>query len=115
MPQADEGPGVGFRIPGVYAALIPHRPSVKRPDPRLWLCDDAAELARLDALKAEAEAEEEIYRAEAIEVGEPFEVPRYRIGGNHFPLERGHPLRDRSVKKLRVHVDDMVQPIYHDD
>ena len=61
---------------------------------RLWLgCENAEEIARLDALKAEAEVEEAVYKAEALERGEPFECPRWYVGGTHFPLPAWHPLR----------------------
>jgi hypothetical protein len=73
------------------------------------------DLAQLDALKAEAEAEEVGLKAEALERGEPFGCPRWYVGGNHFPLPRDHPLRDRSVKKIRVYADDRVVPAVYDD
>ncbi|WP_163726906.1 hypothetical protein [Mycobacterium gallinarum] len=94
---------------------MPCRQSDKRPDPRLWLgCQDAEEIARLDALKAEAEIEEAVYRAEAVERGEPFELPRWYVGGNFFPLPRDHPLRARDVRRVRVYRDDRVVPVYDD-
>src|SRR5215475_11897712 len=76
----------GFYVPGLYEAHVPYRQSDKRPDPRMWLyCDDAEETARLDAARAEAEVEEAVYKAEALERGEPFVLPRWYVGGNHFP------------------------------
>ena len=42
---------------GIYRKHVPVKPCGKRPDPRLYLaCEDAEGLARLDALKAEADA-----------------------------------------------------------
>jgi hypothetical protein len=52
-------------------------------------------------------------KAERLKAGEPFEVRRYMIGGNHFPLPRDHPLRARDVKRI-LFADDMVQPIHSD-
>jgi hypothetical protein len=103
----------GWVIPGLYEAHVPYRQSDVRPDLRLWLaCEDAEEIARLDALKAEAEIEEAVYKAEALERGEPFELPRWYVGGNFFPLPRDHPLRARDVKTIRVFADDRVLPVY---
>ena len=95
---------------------MPVKPCGKRPDPRLYLaCEDAEELAWLDALKAEADAEDEVLRAAAFEAGEPFTILTRYVGGNKFPLPREHPLRDRSVKTIRVFADDRVVPVYDDD
>jgi hypothetical protein len=105
----------GWVIPGIYEKYVPYRPSDKRPDPRLWLgCENAEKLAQLDGLKAAAQAEEVAYKAEALERGESFELPRWYVGGNHFPLPRDHPLRGRDVKRIRVYSNDRVVPVYDD-
>jgi hypothetical protein len=103
----------GWVLPGIYELHVPYRQSDKRPDPRCWLgCENAEEIARLNALRAEAEVEEVVLKAEALERGEPFEIARWQIGGHSYPLPREHPLRAREVKAIRVFSDDRVLPIY---
>jgi hypothetical protein len=77
-------------------------------DPRLFLTDPD----KFERLQPEAAAAADRLFAERLASGEPLEVARYMVGGNHYPLERDHPLRDRSVKKLRVFPDDRVVPLY---
>ncbi len=116
MPRVNQP--AGWVIPGIYERYVPYRPRTKRPDPRLvlgWPYPLAPEEeARLKALEAEAAAENAVLKAEALERGEPFELPRWYLGGNHFPLPRDHPLRAREVKRIRVFADDRVVPIYAD-
>ena len=102
----------GFTIPGFYAAHVPYRPSGKTPDPRLGLgCENAEELARLSRLREEAARENAVLKDEALKRGNLFECPHWYVGGNHFPLPREHPLRDRNVKTIRVFADDRVVPV----
>ena len=113
MPRVEQP--AGWVVPGFYAAHLPYRESEKRPDPRRWLgCENAEEIARLNALEAEAEVEEAVYKSEALKRGEPFELPRWSIGGHSYPLTRDHPLRARDVKAIRVFSDDRVLPVYDD-
>lgn len=111
MPRVSQP--AGWVVPGIYEAHVPHRPSAKRPDPRLWLdCQNEDDIARLDVLKAEAEVEEAVHKAEALERGEPFECPRWYVGGHTFPLPRDHPLRSRDFATIRVFADDRVVPVH---
>jgi hypothetical protein len=52
-----------------------------------------------------------VLKDEALKRGELFECQRWYVGGNHFPLPREHPVRDRSVKTIRVYADGGVVPV----
>ena len=64
------------------------------------------------ACKVEAAAAADRLFEQRLAAGESLEVPRFMVGGNFFPLPRDHPLRDRSVKRIRVYADDSAQPLY---
>lgn len=118
MAIQHEIPEESFKIEGVYEGVIAGfcrrrcQPFCHR-DPRFRLQELSDEKQAIwDWLQAECSWESGLDRAERLAAGEPFEVPRYMVGGNRYPLERDHPLRSRSVKKLHVFSDDSVQPVY---
>ena len=101
--------GDGYLIEGSYEwALHRQCTQMTEADPRVLLDDPA----KYERLKAEADGAALRLFEQRLAAGDPVEAPNHWVGRNFFPLPVEHPLRDRSVRRIRVHPDDRVAPVY---
>ncbi len=99
----------GITVPGIYGRLLEReRENAGRPDPR-WLHTEAG--LRGEPCPDEFRSKSDLL--DALEAGEPVEVPSWRLGGHSEPDERLRLThhRDRSIVGWLVHSDDVVVPV----
>jgi hypothetical protein len=97
---------VGHRLPGLYQLLLERERETI--DPRLYYGKPPEEVTLIKLFAPRARPD----RLARLERGDPTLIPRWWLGGNHYPeVANWDTFHDRSVRGWEVNTDDVVVPV----